>query len=155
MADIVHGRIRYRSDTGFTGTDTLAYVVCTTDRDDCVEAEVSVEVTPLAFEFRPPLHDGINVRVAGRAVYVPFRTPPGQPAVVGVASVPVDCASGQVLGAREAVDAELHARVRRGGVWLWWSTSSTWTGCRDLEVTLADGQTHAARFSWRPPPTSR
>ena len=62
MADIVHGRIRYRSDTGFTGTDTLAYVVCTNDRKDCVEAEVSIEVAPLAFEFRPPLHEGTNVR---------------------------------------------------------------------------------------------
>ena len=148
-ADIVDGRIRYRAEPGFTGTDSFRYVVCTTDRRDCVEAGVDIEVRPLAFEFRPPIEAGINTRTPGRAIYVPFRTPPGQPAVADVASVAVDSASGDELAAREPVEADLHARTNRGAVWFWWSTNAAWTGCRDLQITLADGETHAAHFAWR------
>jgi len=30
-----------------------------------------------------------------------------------------------------------------------WQTSSSWTGCRVLQLTLKEGTTHLARFSFR------
>ena len=53
-ATIVGGEIRYESGMGFTGDDHLTYVVCTSDRGRCLEAAVTIDVTPLTFSFRPP-----------------------------------------------------------------------------------------------------
>ncbi len=49
----------------------------------------------------------------------------------------------------EPVDAQLHANPRHGLVRFRWSTMPTWTGCRDLQVALADGKVHTAHFRWR------
>ena len=97
--------------------------MCTTDRRDCVEANVAIEVRPLAFEFRPPIEAGINTRTPGRRDLRPVPYARRTAAVAGVASVAVDCASGEELAAHEPIDADLHARTNRGAVWFWWSTN--------------------------------
>jgi hypothetical protein len=125
--------------------------VCTNDRQRCVEAKVTVHVKRMKFEFRPPVRNKLNVRSPERGVMIRLKTPAGEPAVQTVTSVAVDCASGKALGAHEPVDAQLHANARRGLVWFRWSTTPTWTGCRDLEVAMADGEIHVAHFRWRTP----
>ncbi len=149
-ADVVDGRIRYRSEAGFTGTDSLRYAVCTTDRRDCVEANVAVEVRPLAFEFRPPIEAGINTRTPGQRDLrsVPYARPDSRRSRASRRSRSTPRAARSSPPANP-VDADLHARVNRGAVWFWWSTNAAWTGCRDLQITLADGETHAAHFAWR------
>jgi hypothetical protein len=147
--EVVGNRIRYDAGEGFTGTDSFGYVVCTKDRQRCVEAHVTVHVKPLVFAFRPPVRNHLNLRSPERSVLIRFRMPEGEPAVKAVTSVAVDCASGKTIGAHEPVDAQLHVNARRGLVSFRWSTTPTWTGCRDLEVTLADGQVYTAHFRWR------
>jgi CubicO group peptidase (beta-lactamase class C family) len=148
--EVVGDRIRYQSEGGFTGHDTFGYLVCTTDRRRCVEATVAVNVLPLPFAWRPPVRDhSLNKRSPGHGVLIRFEMPAGKTAVTAVTSVAVDCRSGILLGAHEPVEAQLHANPRRGLIWFRWSTTPTWTGCRNLEVALADGKIHTAHFRWR------
>jgi hypothetical protein len=148
--EVIGDRIRYHSEGGFTGHDTFGYLVCTTDRRRCVEATVTVNVLPLPFAWRPPVrNDHVNERSPGHGVLIRFQTSAGKTAVTAVTSVAVDCRNGNILGAHEPVEARLQANPRHGLVWFRWSTTPTWTGCRDLEVALADGKIHTARFRWR------
>jgi CubicO group peptidase (beta-lactamase class C family) len=148
--EVVGDRIRYRSEGGFTGHDTFGYLVCTNDRRRCVEATVTVNVLPLPFTWRPPVRNHrVNTRSPGHSVLIRFQTPAGKTAVKAVTSVAVDCRNGNILGAHEPVEAQLHAKPHRGVVSFRWSTTPTWTGCRDLEVALADAKIHTAHFRWR------
>jgi hypothetical protein len=148
--EVVGDRVRYHSEGGFTGQDAFGYLVCTSDRRRCVEATVTVNVLPLPFTWRPPVRsDRVNERSPGHGVLIRLQTSAGKTAVEAVTSVAVDCRTGTTLGAHEPVEAQLHANPRRGLVWFRWSTTPTWTGCRDLEVALADGKVHTAHFRWR------
>ena len=147
-ADIVDGRIRYRAESAFTGTDSFRYVVCTTDRRDCVEAGVDIEVRPLvsssAHRSKPvstPGHpDGPTTSRSVRRPDSPrSRTLPRSPSTA------------RCRRARRPRTGRSRppARTNCGAVWFWWSTNAAWTGCRDLHIMLADGETHAAHFAWR------
>ncbi len=148
-AEVVGNRIRYVASGASTGTDTFSYVVCTNDRQRCVEAKVTINAQQLAFKWRPPVRNRVNIRSPAHSVIIRFKTAAGKTGVQSVASVAVDCKSGEALGEHEPVDAQLHANPRRGLVWFRWAPTPTWTGCRDLEVATADGVVHTAHFRWR------
>ena len=151
LVAVVGDVIRYTAGAGFTGTDTFSYLVCTTDRQRCVEGHATVNAQAIPFQFRPPVRNHLNLRQPASGVPIRFRTPMGKAAFKAAASVAVDCASGQAIGGHEPVVAPLHTNAhRRGEVWFRWATSPTWRGCRDLEISLIDGTIHTAHYRWRP-----
>jgi len=71
-------------------------------------------------------------------------------AMEGVASLAVSCDTGEALSSASAIKMNGGISYDDGRFHLVWKTDKSWAGtCRQLRVTLSDGTTHTATFSYR------
>jgi hypothetical protein len=99
----------------------------------------------------------LNVAKAGSAIPVKFSLNGDEGLAIFAtnypASVPVACNSGAATDAIESTvsagGSSLTYDATTSQYTYVWKTTKTWTGCRQLVLTLADGTRHVANFSFR------